>query len=1620
MERNQKKMKETQDQNIQLESGTYEIIKRRLQTQKDELTKRLSELNQARKEVFSSTSFVLKANQRITTENTCVARGIVALDDICIFGYNVHFGLRTEIKLDDVFSIYQFDGTQFIPQSLDLINDANFTTDYQNLYKYYRDSIFSKFRLTENYLYMIFQISKNADDLKAFKWLIKDGKLIYQDDRSIHEVKLPPQFEFEWTKTGLEDRRLGKFPHISILDKVFIEALHGDITFKIEDNTDSGKGIYSEKVTNLDQQLDDAEYYYADLGNMIAVRIKPYQEDFRAYIFNLRTKEVVNLPSMNESAILLPDNQGVIFSNGYYLQNGTHKVFDNELENVTFLRKIASPNGEDFLYIFNQRETNTFILMSYNIIQQTVETPIICNGFTIFKDGSLIYFRTEAEATRHHQVQLWETPYMAVLKENSERKDDPLYKVGNKQIVQAMAEAQEVVLLISKEDSYEGLYEDILKKSGTLLDSYFWINDNSLKNLGEPLNQIKEVANTAIDEFVKVQAQRKHAEELLEISEKKLEELTFKINSTVVETLDQLVNQLAEARRLQGEMIDLKNVRYIDLEKVDALLGQLSEITEDLSGKTIAFLLREEALVPYEEKVSEQKTKVEEITKVFDAKAIEEANTNISSELELLIDILNSLKIEDATQTTKIIAKISVIFASLNEVRAQLTRKLNSLKSSEAIAEFSAQLTLLEQSVTNYLELSTSAEKVDEYYTKILVQLEELESKFSEFDDFALKIADKRDEIIKAFNTRREQIVEQINKRTSSLEQIGLRVLKNIENKAKTFTAREDILSFYASDLMVDKIRQLASELKTLNDVSKAENLENLLKKSQEDALRILRDKTELYVDGQNIIALGKHKFSVNNQSLSLTLLNRNGEMFYHLTGTSFYKKVKNSEITNYQDIWEQELISENQEVYRAEYLAYKTFLASKDVQDFDAGQFITQNVEQNYSENYVKGVHNFDALQIYNAVKSMDDKLDLLRYEGTLRATAQLFWHHLSEERRNKLKALMHSTHSVLKTFPKSKRYQSVIDEITNEFGYWQTTLDFTEIDAKEIASYLFQSFTKYGKFVLSESADHLKQEFIRLLDAKKYLKEFESDLENEQFSFTDRFYLALNWLNSFIDENDNPEHSRKYIEETAVSLLFPNDEYELIFGKDEVEIEGLKGNHPVLNNGKLKIEYYAFINKLRDFAAVRVPRFEYFLKLKEQLSRQYEKELKINEFEPKVLTSFVRNKLINEVYFPLIGNNLAKQLGTADDNKRTARMGMLLLISPPGYGKTTLMEYLAKTMGLHFVKVNGPTIGHSITSIDPVEAKTSGEREELKKINLSFEMADNVMLYLDDIQHLSSEFLQKFISLADGQRKIDGIFEGESKTYDLRGKRFCIVMAGNPYTESGSKFQIPDMLANRADVYNLGDVIGDTEHLFNLSLIENAAIENPYLEKIAGKSFKDFYALIDFVQTNAEQLPDLEGNYLKQEVDDFIAVLKHILEIRNVVVRVNQNYILSAAMQDAYRTEPPFKMQGSYRNMSKLVTQIVPMMNDKEIDNVILAHYESEAQTLTADTESNLLKLKELAGLITDTEKERWEEIKEIFRKNNKHGGLAKDDKVFAEMLNLNENLEGIIKAIKGSLKS
>ncbi|MEM7355483.1 MAG: ATP-binding protein, partial [Acidobacteriota bacterium] len=362
---------------------------------------------------------------------------------------------------------------------------------------------------------------------------------------------------------------------------------------------------------------------------------------------------------------------------------------------------------------------------------------------------------------------------------------------------------------------------------------------------------------------------------------------------------------------------------------------------------------------------------------------------------------------------------------------------------------------------------------------------------------------------------------------------------------------------------------------------------------------------------------------------------------------------------------------------------------------------------------------------------------------------------------------------------------------------------------------------------------------------------------------------------------------------------------------------------------------------------------------------------------------------------------------------------MGLLLLISPPGYGKTTLMEYVANRLGLVFVKVNGPALGHAVTSIDPAEAPNATARQEVEKISFALEMGNNVLLYLDDIQHTHPELLQKFISMCDAQRRMEGVWRGQTRTYDLRGKRFAVCMAGNPYTEAGEKFRIPDMLSNRADTYNLGDILEGRDELFALSYLENAVTSNPVLAPLTTRDPEDLFKLVRMAGGEGASLDQLSHDYSSVELEELLSVLRKMLRVQQVLLAINQQYIYSASQDDAYRTEPRFQLQGSYRNMNKLAEKIVPVMNDQELEALLDDHYSGEAQTLTTGAEHNLLKLAELRGTLSDEEAARWEEIKRGFARVQAMGG-AEDDpaiRLIGQLSQVSARLEDIGSTIQGA---
>lgn len=1633
--------KETEISNVQLEAGTYEIIKDRLNKQSDELRSKLDKLNVSRRDVFGSIETKLVGTDRITTDNNCLSRDIISIsNNHFLFGYNVFMGLKTETRVADVFSCYYYDPEKHIFQKeeCNFLNNENFISDFANLYRYYKGTQFIKFAEIGPYIFMVFQVGKSIDDIKTFKWAKTADSIEYLDNRSDHEFVFPDQHEFKWKRSIRDMQRMGEHPHISIEDRVFVETIGGDLTIKVEDNTNTGRGIYNEAVDDPDQTLDDAEIYYALVGNLVILKIRPYQEsNYRYILFNEKIQEAIRVDALENSCVLLPDNQGIIFAKGYYIQTGEFKLFDNQLDDTVFEKRIAAPNGEDFLYVFYQKATGTYALLSYNLISQEVITPIICNGYSIFEDGELIYFKAEEEQKKHHLIQIWQTPFHSPNKSTEVSNKSFLFKVGNKEVVRAMAEINEIIKLINKEDSYANLYVDLVKNSTDVLDSYHWLSHKEAANIEVPLLEIKDSASTAIEEYEKVLRIKKSTAERLDEVFAKAKAAISKSNRGDAKTIDEFIERLSQLRISKGEVLSLRDLRYADLESIEEYEKNLVDISDKVSQNCVRFLLRKEALSPYTEKVTKLNSRVEKVAKVVEARNLEEEVLKVSGELEMLIEIVSNLKIEDATHTTRIIESISSIYSQFNQINSALKKKRKELIGREGEAEFVSQLKLINQGLTNYLDISESPEKCDEYLNKLMVQLEELEGKFVEFDEFLDKITEKREEVYNAFESKKVYLLESRNKRTLSLQQSAERIINGISKRLAGFKEVKEINAYYASDIMISKVREISDQLLDLGDSGKADDVLSKLKFAYEDAIRQLKDRNELFVNGEDVIQFGKHQFNVNTQALDLTMVLKNEEMYYHLTGTNFFEEVEVESFLETRDVWQQNLVSENEKVYRSEYLAYQIFRESLDnekagvesievlnqLPDKDLLNYVQERMGGRFDEGYVKGVHDQDAQIILKQLIHFYSRIGLLRYDTYARIIAYLWWEYLIKDAsKEKWNNQFDALRSISNVFNSVNLFDDTVSALELEIKDAKVGISDDEMVIHQAAEYLYFSQLANQPFVYSQEAWHVCELFNQYLKKSRSLKTFQDSLRNFADQPIDKFEMIITWVTNFVSHNDVSISISDIILESAIILMAGGlknvSSHKLTTHAD---VEDLHGDHPVIQGGKYQFHFNTFNRRLAQYSQNGAKKFELYQNLKKDLLEEAKEEMRLNDFKPRVLSSFVRNKLIDEVYLPLIGDNLAKQIGAAGDSKRTDLMGMLLLISPPGYGKTTLMEYIANRLGLTFMKINGPSIGHSVTSVDPQSATNSASREELEKLNLAFEMGDNVMIYLDDIQHCSPEFLQKFISLCDAQRKIEGVYKGKSKTYDFRGKKVAVIMAGNPYTESGDKFQIPDMLANRSDIYNLGDIIGGKDKAFEMSYLENSLTSNSVLEKLKNKSQNDIYTLMKVAETGDKQSLNLEDNHSPEEVKEYLAILEKMLRVRDIILKVNKEYIVSAGQAQEYRTAPPFKLQGSYRNMNKIVEKLNPLMNDQELNTLILSHYENESQTLTSGAEYNFLRFKELFGVMDPNEVKRKEEILSTFSRGQKIRALGGDKMahMLEQMEIISSSLSQIGKALSGNDK-
>src|SRR5690606_24230766 len=275
------------------------------------------------------------------TANNCVPRDMVQVGGHLLFGYNVHMGLKSHTDVGDVFAVHRFEhepgedgaGGTFsfaeVEQGGHVLDDERFTADFTEMYRYYRSTELLQVRQVDTRLLAVFRIGENLADQRVMRWQLRpDGTAEYLDARGESDNVWPEPYDFEWVETTRDDHVTGRHPHVSIEDDIFVECVGGTLTVKVEDNTETGEGIFSEPVAEPLQSLADAEISYARVGPLILLRILPYKETQTRYlIYNSRTGDVHRADALGTACRRLPEDHGIIFPGGYYLNEGRLKTF---------------------------------------------------------------------------------------------------------------------------------------------------------------------------------------------------------------------------------------------------------------------------------------------------------------------------------------------------------------------------------------------------------------------------------------------------------------------------------------------------------------------------------------------------------------------------------------------------------------------------------------------------------------------------------------------------------------------------------------------------------------------------------------------------------------------------------------------------------------------------------------------------------------------------------------------------------------------------------------------------------------------------------------------------------------------------------------------------------------------------------------------------------------------------------------------------------------------------------------------------------------------------------------------------------------------------------------------
>jgi hypothetical protein len=730
--------------------GSYEVIRRRLLDRVTELGKRAEQLDARRREVFGGSEMALAATERVRTENNCLPRDIAALGGSLLVGYDVFVGMKTEVLAPDIFALHRLvrdesGALTFEPFAVDaqtFLTDERFLKDFGDLFRYVREARIRQLRVTPTRLLAIFGTGASARDQKVFRWSIDAaGRLAYLDARGEDDNVRPRAHDFTWKLVGREQHVAGKHPHVSILDEVFVETVGGDLTIKVENNTEGARGSTPSPSTTRTSPSTTRRSTTRKLGALILLKIKPYREERAGYlIFNTRTPHGGPRRRHRRRVWQLPEDHGRHLP-GRVLprQTGESKVFDDDGPMTLKRAMVKSPNGEDVLYVFYREGDGTYVLLPYNLIRKEVAARGVVPRVLDLRrrhPGRLSRGpRRRAHAV--HPLQVWQTPFFSA----EHAAAAPTRRLAPREGRQRRARARHLRGLLPASVSRRPrspdrqTYEDLIAQAQRMRR----LPLARPRSASTCLGKLKELAarpsssSTSSRRSRPCAARRRGPGAGRGAQQGAAPRLRLTHRSRPSEFLDALTALRQAARPPRHPARDARHGprprRGPREGRRRALRRGLPRGREFLLGPTAPSAAARAPSPTAVKRVEAQKrTELKPITDRHRARARGPHPARRDR---------RGLQVDDPTLRTKILEAVSEVFSQLNRARARSRpRARKELRGAEG-ARVRRAVQALRAERRARSRGADSPEKCDESLARLLVQVEELEGRFGEFDEFA-------------------------------------------------------------------------------------------------------------------------------------------------------------------------------------------------------------------------------------------------------------------------------------------------------------------------------------------------------------------------------------------------------------------------------------------------------------------------------------------------------------------------------------------------------------------------------------------------------------------------------------------------------------------------------------------------------------------------------------------------------------------------------------------------------------------------------------------------------------------------------------------------------------------